>query len=163
MPATLEGDLRHFLVSEIFQLLSLSGSTGRVWFERVGECVEIQLDQGRIARAASDRGSVKLGEVLVHAGLVDERDLDDVLSQEGDGAPLGERLAAEGLVSSEEAAWGLGEVVRRVLLGVLLWREGRFHFEPDPDLVFPSIAPAIDLERALLDGLSIADELRASA
>ena len=67
------------------------------------------------------------------------------------------------LAERADVVRALGDVVRRVLLGLVLWRGGRFRFEPQDDPPVVTLLPELDVERTLLDALRLADELRATA
>jgi len=144
-------------------MLCLAGATGRIVFERSGERLEVDLDHGRIVRAGSSRGSVRLGEALVHGGAMGEADLEHALSERParSRALLGEWIVDRHLAERSDVVNALGDVVRRVLLGLVLWRGGRFRFEPHDNPPAVSLLPELDVERTLLDALRLADELHA--
>ena len=52
--------------------------------------------------------------------------------------------------------------LRRIVYGVLLWRDGRFRFVPGEDAAPEDIRLDLDLDRLILEGLRLADQKRAS-
>jgi len=52
--------------------------------------------------------------------------------------------------------------VRRILYGMLLWREGRFRFFADEQALDDDLPLDLDLDRLILEGLRLADQARAA-
>jgi hypothetical protein len=50
------------------------------------------------------------------------------------------------------------ECVRRILYGMLLWREGRFRFFADEPALDDDLPLDLDLDRLILEGLRLADQ-----
>ena len=165
MSEALAGDLKFFQPAELLQLLQLAQAGGRFEVERAGERVELFFEGGRLVAARTSGSAVRLGEVLVHRGLVVPEALDLVLSIQKDqpGARIGQMLVAAGAATPEQVADALREVVRRVVYGVLLWREGRFQFEPGAGPASDEVRLDLDLDRLILEGLRLADQKRATA
>jgi hypothetical protein len=158
----LAGNLRYFQPAETLQLLQLAQATGRFHLERGEERVDFQFEAGRLVSARTSGAAVRLGEVLVHRGVVVSEALDLVLSIQKDqpGEKIGQMLVAAGAATPEQVADALREVVRRVVYGVLLWREGRFHFEPGAEQTAEHVPLDLDLDRLILEGLRLADQKR---
>jgi hypothetical protein len=160
-PESLRGDLRHFFPAEILQLLSLAQSTGRLEIERQGERAEIFVERGQPVFARTTGTTVKVGQLLVHRGAVSEETLDGVLrSPAKTGERLGTRLVAAGVVTPDQVQGAVRETLRRVLYGLLLWREGTFAFVPGEQAQGEDIRLDLDLDRLILEGLRQADESR---
>jgi hypothetical protein len=161
----LEGDLRHFFPTEILQLLQLAQSTGRLQLARATEQVEVYFEGGRAVHARTSAASVRTGELLVHRGYVPESAVVQALAVQRTHAPdsrIGTLLVAAGVVSLAQVAQAVHESVRRILYGVLLWREGRFTFAPGERLVDHDLPLELDLDRLILEGLRLADQARAA-
>lgn len=162
----LEGDLGCYRAAEVLQFLHLSGATGILQLERPGERAEFQLVRGSLALATTDRGSVRLGEVLLHHGWIEPTTLAQTLEgPRAAGERLAARLVARGAVSCEHLREALGEVFGRILIGVVLWREGRFRFMPCDagNLADPGIAADLDLDGLIFESLRQADEVEEGA
>ena len=158
MPA-LEGDLEHFFPGEVLQLLQLAQAQGRLELTRGSEQVEIYLERGRPVFARTSGQSVKAGEILVHRGLLKPEALERALArqQSHPGQRVGQMLVAAGVISPADIQEAVQDVLKRIVYGVLLWREGRFRFHPGPRAENEDIQLDLDLDRMILEGLHLAD------
>lgn len=165
MSDILRGDLRHFFLSEVLQLLSLAQATGRLELERSGERAEVFVERGRPVFARTSGGSVRVGELLVHRGTVAAETVETVLRTEPavPGARIGARLVAAGVATPQEVEQAVRDTLRRVLYGLLLWREGSFRWNPGAQAQGEDIRLDVDLDRLILEGLRQADESGARA
>lgn len=162
--AALEGDIRHFLPSEILQFLQLAEATGRLLLERPGERAELFLDRGRPVFARTSGGSVRLGDVLVHRGAITRQSLERALEQQRErpSERLGALLIASGSATRDQVAPAVREVLKRIVYGFMLWREGRFRFAPDERVESDDMPLDLELDRLILEGLRQADQARAA-
>ncbi len=160
--AALEGDLKHFLPSEVLQMIHLAQATGRVEFKRAGEVAELYFERGRPVFARTTGQSVRVGQILVHRGEVAPETLELALAVQKDapGERVGEMLVNSGAATPEQVQRAVGEVVRRILYGMLLWREGRFVFHPGERPVGEDVQIDVELDRLILEGLRLADQKR---
>jgi hypothetical protein len=160
----LEGDLVHFFTSEVLQLLQLAQADGRLEIERENERVDLYLERGRPVFARTSGLAVRAGEVLLHRGLVSPEALARALERQKrePRQRIGALLVEAGEVTLEQVRDAVHEVLRRIVYGVLLWREGRFRFLPGDASVGEDIQIDLDLERLILEGLRIADQARAA-
>lgn len=158
----LEGDLAHFHPPELLQLLQLAQATGALQFERPNERATLWFERGRPVFARTDGGSVRLGQVLVHRGFLTPEMLEEALLEQKNhhGWRLGLVLASQGVVTVGDVQDALREVLRRIVYGMLLWREGRFRFIPGERLEDEDVQLDLDLDRLILEGLRIADQTR---
>lgn len=159
----LEGDLARFHVAELLQFLQLTGATGRALFERtvqdVTERVEIRIDNGRPISAHTTGRAVRLGDVLLHRGMVEPWALAQALAEQRErpGMRLGALLVEHGEAREEQIAEAMGEVFRRLVCGLSLWTAGTFRFLPGMLDANQGIAFDTELDRLLLEGLQHAD------
>jgi len=158
----LEGDLAHFHPSELLQLMQLAQATGALHFERPRERATLWFERGRPVFARTDGGSVKVGQVLVHRGFLTPEMLQEALVEQKnhEGWRLGLVLASQGVVTIGDVQDAVREVLRRIVYGMLLWREGRFHFAPGEQVLDEDVQLDLDLDRLILEGLRIADQTR---
>jgi hypothetical protein len=158
---TLHGELASFYPSEVLQLLMLARATGRLELERQGERVTLVIEDGRPVFARTNATSVRVGEVLLHRGAVTREALDLALAMQRDhpGERVGQMLVTGGAVPREELERAVREVVKRIVYGVLLWREGVFRFVPGVESG-EDVKLDLELDRLILDGLRHADEER---
>jgi len=159
----LTGDLAHFVPAEVLQLLQLAQSTGRLEIARGAERVELYLERGRPVFARTSGLRVRVGEVLRHRGLVTDAAVDGALARQRSepGRRIGALLVEAGAANAEQVRDAVHEVLRRIVYGVLLWREGAFRFVPTPPSVGEDIQIDLDLDRLILEGLRLADQARA--
>lgn len=158
----LEGDLRHFQLPEILQLLRLAQATGRLDLERRSERAELFVEDGRLTFARTDARSVRTGELLVHRGHATAAAVEQALNaQIARGRPLGTLLIEAGAASPDHVRYAVLEALRRVVYGVLLWREGRFRFLPGERRVSADLEIDLDMDRLILEGLRQADQTQA--
>lgn len=164
-PSALEGALEHFFPTELLQLMQLSQATGKLVLTRDDENAELYFERGRIVFARTSGPSVKAGELLVHRGALSREDLAAALADQTDSRGairIGTLLVARGLVTPDDVQGAVRESLRRIVYGLLLWREGRFRFEPHEVAAGEDIQLDLDLDRLILEGLRIADQGRDS-
>ena len=162
-PGALRGDLAHFFPSEILQLLQLAQATGRLDLDRLGEHAELYVERGRPVFARTSGAAVTSAQILLHRGVVSSETLERAMTEPGarPGEGLGPRLVAAGAATQEELQAAVNEALRRVIFGLLLWREGAFHFQPGAQVGAAEVKLDLDLDRLILEGLRQADEARA--
>jgi hypothetical protein len=159
----LRGDLVHFFPAEVLQLLQLAQATGRLELERGGEKAELFVERGRPVFARTSGGAVRAGELLVHRGVLTREALHAALEAQRatPGQRLGALLVASGAASPEQVQGAVHETLRRIVYGLLLWREGSFRFVPGDQVNGEDVKLDLDLDRLILEGLRQADEARA--
>jgi hypothetical protein len=164
LPAALEGDLAHFFPTEVLQLLQLAQATGRLELMREGQRVDLFLERGRPVFARTSGLAVRAGEVLVHRGHVRPDALERALAhQRADGRRrIGELLVEAGEADPLQVRDAVHEVLRRIVYGLVLWRDGSFRFVPGEGGIGEDIQIDLDLDRLILEGLRLADQERAS-
>ena len=160
----LEGDLQHFQLPEILQLLRLAQATGRLDLERPRERAELYVENGRLTFARTDAKAVRTGELLVHRGHVRQVVLDAALStQLTHGRPIGMMLVDAGATTIDRVRFAVDEVLRRIVYGVLLWQAGRFRFVPGERRENLDLEIELDLDRLIIEGLRQADQRQAAS
>jgi hypothetical protein len=159
----LQGDLAHFFPSEVLQLLQLAQATGRLELERAGERAELFVERGRPVFARTSGGAVKAGQILVHRGTVSSEALERALAEQRarPGQRVGALLVASGTATPEQIQSAVNEALKRIVYGLLLWREGTFRFLPGEQVASEDVKLDLDLDRLILEGLRQADEARA--
>jgi hypothetical protein len=163
LPGALRGDLAHFFPSEILQLLQLAQATGCLELERPGEHARLFVERGRPVFARTTGTAVSTGQILVHRGIITRDTLQRALAEQSahPGRRLGALLVAAGALSQEEMQSAVNESLRRVIFGLLLWREGTFRFVAGEQVGAEELKLDLDLDRLILEGLRQADEARA--
>jgi len=159
-PAARGRTLARFHLAEVLQLLRLASATGRLALVREREQAEIWIVRGTPQFARTSGGSVRTGDLLVHRGRVNAAALEQLLSvqQAQPGRRIGELLVAAGATTSEDVRQAVQEGLRRIVYGLLLWREGRFAFHAGESPGTEDVTLDLDLDRLILEGLRLADE-----
>ena len=130
----LSGKLERFDFSDIVQMLSNSGKSGKLALtQRAGQGV-IVLRQGRIIYAASSSVRETLGNMLLCKGLIDEDGLNRGLelqrrASNGNERRLGAILVELGLIAQRDLKLVVREQVEKVVLEMLGWHSGYFRFD----------------------------------
>jgi len=171
-PAALEGDLGQFQPAEVAQLLQLAQATGRLELSRLAtgaagvqgaeETVDVFFVEGRPVFARTSGQSVRTGEILVHRGHATHEAVVGALKAQrrGAGKRIGAMLTERNAVAPALVVQAVHECVRRILYGMLLWREGRFRFFADEQALDDDLPLDLDLDRLILEGLRLADQAR---
>ena len=126
------------------------------------ERVEVLIERGRPGFARTTGMTVRVGDVLVHRGIVtrDALSLMLAIQSEQPGERIGEMLITGQVASRGQVEDAIREVIKRILFGVMLWREGTFHFVPGAGAAAEPVTLELELDRLILEGLRLADEAR---
>ena len=170
--SALKGDLGRFQPAEVLQFLQLAQATGRLELRRLAtgaagrdgaeETVEVFFVEGRPVFARTSGQSVRTGEILVHRGHATHEAVIGALEAQrrGAGKRIGEVLMDHRAVAPGQVVQAVHECVRRILYGMLLWREGRFRFFAGEHAEDDDLPLDLDLDRLILEGLRLVDQAR---
>jgi hypothetical protein len=163
---SLDGNLRVFSVTEIFQMLGMQRKSGILTVEGSKDTVSIGFFNGRIVSADSLSRPIenRLGSLLVKAGLLSEEGLSRALeAQKKRPERLGRLLLSLELVRAEDLREALRIQVYRIVFASFGWTEGRFQFSPqavvEQDV---ELFPSLPTESILLEAARTFDELPAA-
>ncbi|HEY3452199.1 MAG TPA: DUF4388 domain-containing protein [Myxococcales bacterium] len=157
----LSGTLKDFGIADIFQLIGQQQKTGVLHLSEKDDEVHVSFKDGNIVRAESATRKKKelLGDMLVRAGLISGRGLDEALNEQKRTLKrLGDILVAQGAVDrsalKEMAQLQTCETIYRLFA----WKTGNYAFETaeidfDPESVTP-----IRSESVLMEGFRRVDE-----
>lgn len=165
------GDLEDISVPDLLQFIHMGGRTGTLKLEVQGAHTEIGFHTGRIV-SATRPGAPKLGELLVNAGLLDERKLLQALARQAVETPprsLGQILVQSGAIKSDAMFGAVRGQIERLVQEVVGARKGAFEFALDdlkpvdelalyPGEMVPQIN--LDTQMVLLEALRVFDESR---
>jgi hypothetical protein len=154
------GELGHFDVAGILQILAANQATGRLRFVANGDEVTLYLKDGLLVLATSARLPLRLGRVLQQRGLLTTRQLHDALRlQEAEGGrrSLGEVIVAQGWVKAEEMADCVHEQCVAMLVRVLSANGGAFTYSPDVEPPVKAPTAPQPAQQALLEALRRVD------
>ena len=163
---SLDGNLRVFSVTEIFQMLGMQRKSGILTVEGSKDTITIAFSNGRIVSADSLSHPIenRLGSLLVKAGLLSEEALSAALeAQKRQHQRLGRLLLSERLVRVEDLREALRIQVQRIVFSAFSWTDGRFQFSPQATVEEdPELFPPLPTESILLEAARTFDELPAA-
>ena len=166
MPALfLSGSLSHFNAGHLLRLLQAARVTGCLKLERGKEKIHLYVEDGRTLFAKSSGPTLRVGDVLVRRGEVRPEALEFVLAiqQDHPGLRIGHMLVDSGALTEEQIREAVLAVQRHIVLGLLLWREGKFMFRPDERIEDEEIRLELDVDMLLASALTFAVEMREKA
>jgi hypothetical protein len=160
---SLDGNLRVFSVTEIFQMLGMQRKNGILTVEGAKDTITIGFVNGRVVSADSISHPIenRLGALLVKAGLLSKEALASLLEvQKRRHERLGRLLVSEELVRTEDVREALRIQVQRIVFGAFGWTEGRFRFSPEAVVDQDAeLFPPLPTESILLEAARTFDEL----
>ena len=158
----LEGTLKVFSLTEIFQMLGLQRKTGILSVEGEEDAITISFLGGSVvaAESAARRLDNRLGNLLLRAGYVTQEQLDHVLTlQKETRQRMGFLLVREGLVEPSELREALRLQISRIVYSAFRWPDGRFHFTQEGTVDYDAdhMAP-VSTDTVLMEAAQIVDE-----
>lgn len=165
-PFDLQGELRSFSPTLLFQMMALGGLGGRLTLRAEPGSCEVYFQRGKLVFARAPGQGEAIGQELVRRGLV-QRDAVEHAARERlrrrNGPRLGALLVERGLVRREI----LEEMIRsRIKDAIYLccdWHEGKFTFEAGAEPAEEDILLDMPLESLLLECMTRTDEARHAA
>jgi Domain of unknown function (DUF4388) len=158
----LEGTLKVFSLTEIFQMLGLQRKTGVLSVEGEDDSITISFLAGSVVAAESRarRLDNRLGTLLLRAGYVTQEQLDRVLAiQKQTQQRMGFLLVRERLVEPQELREALRVQISRIVYAAFRWPDGRFHFTQEGTVDYDAdhMAP-VSTDTVLMEAAQIVDE-----
>ena len=138
-----QGRIEDVSVADVIQLIRLGGHSGTLTMRHGEDEALIGFERGRLVSAWSAR-SLRLGEMLMRAGFLQETTLEKALQMqesERPHRPLGQILVRMGAVTSENIRQVIASEIERVLQEVLAWPGGDFDFAVD------DLTPVVEVSR----------------
>jgi len=165
------GDLEHLSIVDVIQLLHATRKSGTLTVKgRKGES-QLVFSDGYIVSANHYDNSLRIGNILVEAGVITadtlEKALDEQRSAGENRRPLVATLLEGGRVRKEDAYRGLEALIELTVVEILTWKRGTFNLDvsnvtvSDEYRYFPEkLHEEITLhtENVLMDALRIFDE-----
>lgn len=127
----LEGDLAHFRLADILQVVSHQRKTGILTIQGKSDILAVSFLDGGIVAADALNQSLDdlLGGVLARRNLIEPaRFARLVEEQRRAGSRLFEFLVEQRAVSRQQLLESIEDLTYHLILDVLLWREGQFKF-----------------------------------
>ena len=161
----LEGTLKVFSLTDIFQMLGLQRKTGVLVVEGEDDTVTISFLGGQVvaAESAARRLENRLGNLLIRAGYVTQEQLDRIMATQNETQQrMGFLLVRERLVDPQELRQALRLQIARIVYTAFRWPDGRFRFSQEGMVDYDADHMAPGLDRHDPDG-SRADGRRVAA
>jgi Domain of unknown function (DUF4388) len=158
----LEGTLKVFSLTDIFQMLGLQRKTGVLVVEGEDDTVTISFLGGQVvaAESAARRLENRLGNLLIRAGYVTQEQLDHVIAvQKETQQRMGFLLVRERLVEPQELRQALRLQIARIVYAAFRWPDGRFRFSQEGMVDYDAdhMAP-VSTDTILMEAAQMVDE-----
>ncbi len=132
---SLNGDLEHFPIIDIIQLLNGARKSGVLRLSSEKGESQLVFHEGDLVSANFLNNRVRIGQVLVSAGAITDEQLAqalDIQQNAGDERkPLVITLLEHDMVDETAAYNGIESLIEMTVVEVLTWKEGRFSLEAD--------------------------------
>lgn len=130
----LSGDMSAVPLAEVLQVLQMQRQTGvlRVFNNKM--TLTIWVRQGLVDHVQS-RGTAdefRLGRYFIERGLITREQLDQLLRDRKQGAPVGQAIVDAGLAAKEDLIDALARQSSELIYEMLRWPYGRFTFTREP-------------------------------
>jgi hypothetical protein len=158
----LEGTLKVFSLTDIFQMLGLQRKTGVLIVEGEDDTITISFLGGQVVAAESTarRLENRLGNLLIRAAYVTQEQLDRVLAiQKETQQRMGFLLVRERLVEPQELREALRLQISRIVYTAFRWPDGRFRFSQEGVVDYDAdhMAP-VSIDTILMEAAQMVDE-----
>jgi hypothetical protein len=157
----LKGTLKDFGIADIFQLIGHQTKTGVLHLSAKEEEVHIAFSNGSIVRAdsSSRRKRDLLGTMLLNAGMLTQKQLDDALEvQRRTLQRLGDILIEKRFINGEQLKEMYQLQVSETIFRLFGWKSGNYEFEQGAVEFDPAIVAPIRSESVLMEGFRRVDE-----
>jgi hypothetical protein len=157
----IEGPLRELGIHDVFQLLDLSRKTGalRVTSDLRDDAGDVLFDGGKVVYASVRSNPTSIERILRASGKLGDADLAAAASVDHPTLGLGDRLVMAGVITQRELERQLRQAIESVVFELMSWREGFFSFEERSVANVPVDARIrISTESLLMEGARRIDE-----
>ncbi len=158
----IEGPLQELSIQDVLQLLDLAHKTGvlTIRSESLDDEAIVHFSKGAIVFAVRRRSTRRLGQMLIRAGKLTQRELDSALEQQRRDPTrrLAEILLEMGSISEEELEKQLRFQMEETIYEVMAWGEGYFKFEERTEIASNRLLARVRVESLLMEGARRIDE-----
>jgi tetratricopeptide (TPR) repeat protein len=158
----IEGPLKELSIQDVLQLLQLADKTGvlTVRSERLNDEAIVHFSRGDIVFAVRRRSTRRLGQLLIRAGKLTQRELDRALElQRADPTRrLAEILLEMGSITEEELERQLRFQMEETIYELMAWDEGYFKFEERTEIAAQRLLSRVRVDSLLMEGARRIDE-----
>jgi tetratricopeptide (TPR) repeat protein len=158
----IEGPLRELSIQDVLQLLELAHKTGvlTVRSDRLNDEAIVHFSKGEVVFAVRRRSTRRLGQLLIRAGKLTQRELDRALDlQRADPTRrLAEILLEMGSISEQELERQLRFQMEETIFELMAWDEGYFKFEERAEISQQRLLAKVRVDGLLMEGVRRIDE-----
>jgi len=156
----LKGELKTMLLLDVIQWLVNNLKTGILHIRSPrGISKRIYFKNGQILSTASSDPREYLGQFLISRGLITEKQLNMAMeTQFKSGIKLGKILIMAGILEEKDLARMLKLKAEETLYDLFLWEEGEFNFEELSEIKEELIPMSLDATSLILEGIRRKDE-----
>ena len=158
----LEGTLRDFSLSDIFQLIGLQRKTGVLTLRASEDVVTVSFLDGKVVGADSlnKRLEDRLGQVLLKTGAVTKAELDAALKTQMETLErLGHILLDRTVISKDELRKAFEQQILQIIFRVFRWQDGDYHFSQETSVDYDAeLVTPLGSESILMEGARMLDE-----
>jgi hypothetical protein len=165
------GDLEHFPLVDVIQLLHMTGKTGILYLKSPKGESQLVFHEGFFVSANHLNNSVRIGKVLIDMNAITPEQLDQALAEQKEAGknrkPLIATLIELGMIDKDIAFKGLESLIEMTIVEVLTWSSGTFSLDVSKEYVsdeyryFPEKLNQdilLNAQGILMDSLRIYDE-----
>jgi len=169
---SLNGDLEHFPLVDVIQLLHMTGKTGILSLTSPKGESQLVFNEGFFVSANHLNNSVRIGKVLIDMNAITPAMLNQALKEQKEAGaerkPLIATLIEQGMIDKETAFKGLETLIEMTIVEVFTWKVGMFSFDVSDAYVsdeyryFPEklhMKILLNTQGVLMESLRIYDEM----
>ncbi len=148
------GSLARVALPEVLKTIALNELSGCLEVTS-GRTVRIYFDRGFIVFTASNSESDRLGQCLLDAGRITEKELELAASLMKGKRRIGEAIVAAGYLSPDELGRALASQARKVATSLFSLEEGMYRFEHQNCPIPLELRLSLSLYRIQLEGIRL--------
>jgi tetratricopeptide (TPR) repeat protein len=158
----IEGPLKELSIQDVLQLLQLADKTGvlTVRSDKLNDEAIVHFSRGDIVFAVRRRSTRRLGQLLIRAGRLTQRELDRALEhQRADPTRrLAEILLEMGSITEDELERQLRFQMEETIYELMSWDDGYFKFEERTEVTAQRLLARVRVDSLLMEGARRIDE-----
>ena len=133
------GDLEHFPLVDVIQLLHMTNKTGILYLKCPRGESQLVFHNGFFVSANHLNNSVRIGTVLVDMNAITQEQLNQALLEQKDAGngrkPLIATLIEQGTIDKDTAFTGLETLIEMTIVEVMTWSSGTFSLDVSKEYV----------------------------
>lgn len=154
------GEILHRMtVMEIINLIATSNWRGEMHILGPDSQRVLSFDQAALKNARSSHRDDRLGEVLYRKGVLDRRQLDELLREVTPDRRFGQMVVERGLVDQDTLFEHLQTQAEQIFYNALLVSEGHYVFRVPDETDTPPTTLHIPVQHLLMEGVQRVDEM----